>query len=98
MHHHSHGTVCPNSWQVFGDIVWQGIVPELYNHLEPGIAPRGWWKGLGWVFPRVLVTTGEHEGIVDPIQKTGVVIAENTSPTCGQECSTQITPTLVQTR
>jgi acetyl esterase/lipase len=64
-----------NSWQVCADIVRQGIVPALHSHLEPGIAPSGWWKGLGRVFPRVLITAGEHEGLVDPIQKTGAVIA-----------------------
>ena len=70
-----------NSWQLFGDIVRQGIVPALHNHLEPGIAPSGWWKGLGRVFPRVLITAGEHEGIIDPIQKTGAVIAEEVKDT-----------------
>jgi acetyl esterase/lipase len=70
-----------NSWQVFADIVRQGIVPELHNHLEPGIAPRGWWKGLGQVFPRVLITAGEYEGIVDPIRRTGAVIAEEVKDT-----------------
>jgi acetyl esterase/lipase len=70
-----------NSWQVFADIVRPGIVPALHNHLEPGIAPRGWWKGLGRVFPRILITAGEHEGIVDPIEKTGAVIAEEVKDT-----------------
>jgi acetyl esterase/lipase len=70
-----------NSWRVFAEIVRHGIVPELHNHLEPGIAPRGWWKGLGRVFPRVLITAGEHEGIVDPIQKTGAEIAEEVEDT-----------------
>ena len=70
-----------NSWQVFADIVRPGIVPELHNHLEPGIAPRSWWKGLGRVFPRVLITAGEHEGIVDSIQKTGTVIAKEVKDT-----------------
>ena len=70
-----------NSWQVLGDIIRQGIVPELHNHLEPGIAPRGWWKGVGRVFPHVLITAGEHEGIVDPIQKTGVAIAKEVKDT-----------------
>ena len=68
-------------WQVIGDTVQQGIVPALHNHLEPGIVPRGWWKGLGRVFPRVLITAGEYEGIVDPIQKTGAVIAEEVKDT-----------------
>ena len=70
-----------NSWRVFADIVRPGIVPELHNHLEPGIAPRDWWKGLGRVFPRVLITAGEHECIVDPIEKTGAVIAEEVKDT-----------------
>ena len=69
------------SWQVFADIVRQVIVPKLHNHLEPGIAPRGWWKGLGRVFPHVLITAGEHEGIVDPIQKTGAVISKEVKDT-----------------
>jgi acetyl esterase/lipase len=70
-----------NSWQVFGDIARQGIVPELHNYLEPGIAPRDWWKGMGRVFPRVLITAGEYEGIVDPIEETGAVIAEEVKDT-----------------
>ncbi|KAF8489442.1 alpha/beta-hydrolase [Russula emetica] len=70
-----------NSWRIFADIVRQGIVPALHNHLEPGIAPRGWWKGLGRVFPRVLITAGEYEGIVDPIRRTGAVIAEEVKDT-----------------
>ncbi|KAI0280038.1 Alpha/Beta hydrolase protein [Russula aff. rugulosa BPL654] len=70
-----------NAWQVCADIVRQGIVPALHNHLEPGIAPDGWWKGLGGVFPRVLITAGEYEGIVDSIQRTGAVIAEEVKDT-----------------
>ncbi len=70
-----------HSWQMFADIVREGIVPELHHHLEPGIAPRGWWKGLGRIFPRVLITAGEYEGIVDPIQRTAAVIAEEVKDT-----------------
>jgi acetyl esterase/lipase len=70
-----------NAWQVCADTVRQGIVPALHNHLEPGIAPDGWWKGLGGVFPRVLITAGEYEGIVDSIQRTGAVIAEEVKDT-----------------
>ena len=74
--------VLPQSaWQVTGAIVRQGIVPALHNHLEPGIAPPGWWKGLGRVFPRVLITAGEHECLVDPIERTGAVIAEEVKDT-----------------
>ena len=70
-----------NAWQVCADTVRQGIVPALHNHLEPGIAPDGWWKGLGGLFPRVLITAGEYEGIVDSIQRTGAVIAEEVKDT-----------------
>ena len=70
-----------NGWQLSADIVRQGIVPALHNHLEPGIAPRDWWKGLGRIFPRVLITAGEYEGIVDPVQKFGAVIAEEVKDT-----------------
>jgi acetyl esterase/lipase len=69
------------SWQVCADIIRQGIVPALHNHLEPGIVPRGWWEGLGGVFPRVLITAGEYECLVDQIQKTGAVIAEEVKDT-----------------
>jgi acetyl esterase/lipase len=78
---HARDYIPLNSWQLSAHIVRQGIVPELHNHLEPGIAPRGWWKGLEQVFPRVLITAGEHEGIVDPIQKTAAVIAEEVKDT-----------------
>jgi acetyl esterase/lipase len=71
----------PRVWQVSGDIVREGIVPALHNHLEPGIAPDGWWKGLGQVFPRMLITAGEYEAMVDPIQRTGAVFAEEVKDT-----------------
>ena len=70
-----------NSWQIFGDLVRPFIVPALHNHLEPGIAPHGWWKGLGQVFPRMLITAGEYEGILDSIERAGTVIAEEVKDT-----------------
>ena len=70
-----------NVLQVFADVVRPGIAPALHNHLEPGIAPRSWWKGLGRVFLHVLITAGEYEGAIDPIQKTGAVIAEEVKDT-----------------
>ena len=70
-----------NVLQVFADVVRPGIAPALRNHLEPGIAPRSWWKGLGRVFLHVLITAGEYEGAIDPIQKTGAVIAEEVKDT-----------------
>jgi acetyl esterase/lipase len=68
-------------WQLCADTVRPGIVPALHDHLEPGIAPDGWWKGLGRVFPRVLITAGEYECIVDSIQRTGAVVAEEVKDT-----------------
>jgi len=68
-------------WQTCADIVRPGIVPALHHHLEPGIAPRGWWSGLGRVFPRVLITAGEHEGGLDQIEKTAAAIAEEVQDT-----------------
>ena len=70
-----------HAWHVCSDIVRQGIVPELHNHLEPGIVPPGWWKGLGGIFPRILITAGEYECIGDQIQKTGAAIAEEVKDT-----------------
>jgi acetyl esterase/lipase len=70
-----------HSWQLCADIVRQSIVPALHHHLEPGIAPRGWWNGLGRVFPRVLITAGEYEGSVDQIEKTAAAIAEEVNDT-----------------
>jgi len=69
------------SWRIFAEIVREVIVPALHYHIEPGIVPHGWWKGLGRVFPRVLITAGEHEGIVDQIQRTAEAIAEEVKDT-----------------
>ncbi len=80
--HNSARDIMPlNSWQSFADIVRQGIVPALHYHLEPGIAPHGWWEGLGRMFPRVLTTAGEYECIVDQIQRTADAIAEEVKDT-----------------
>jgi len=70
-----------HAWQTFADIIRQVVVPALHHHLEPGIAPHGWWKGLGRVFPRVLITAGEYEGSVDQIQRTAEAIAEEVKDT-----------------
>ena len=67
--------------KVCADIARQGIVPALHNHLEPGVAPDGWWNGLERVFPRVLITAGEHECSVDSIQRTGALIAKEVKDT-----------------
>jgi acetyl esterase/lipase len=64
-----------HSWKMFADIIQHDVAPALRHHFEPGVAPRGWWNGLGRVFPRVLITAGEFEGCVDHIEKTAAAIA-----------------------
>jgi acetyl esterase/lipase len=65
------------TYQLFADAVRPGITPALQHHLEPGLAPRGWWNDLGRVFARVLVTAGEHEAPIDQIQATAAAITED---------------------
>ena len=50
---------------------------------EPESTMRDWWEGLGrpGVFPRVLITAEENEGIVDPIQRFGAAIVEEVKDT-----------------
>ena len=69
------------AYQIFTDIVLQGVTPELRHYFEPGLTPRGWWSGLGRVFPRVLITAGEYEVMVDQIQRMAAVIAEQVQDT-----------------
>lgn len=64
-------------YQLFEAAVRPGITPALQHHLEPGLAPRGWWNGLERLFGRVLITAGEHEGLIDPIQAAAAAIAED---------------------
>jgi acetyl esterase/lipase len=78
---HTRDIIPMHSWEMFAGLVRQDIVPALRLHLEPGIVPRGWWNGLGRVFPRVLVTAGEYEGTVDQIEKTAAAIAEEVQDT-----------------
>jgi acetyl esterase/lipase len=69
------------TYRLFADSVRPGIPPALRCHLEPGLAPGGWWSGLGSVFSRVLVTGGEHEGPIDPILTTAAAISEEVRDT-----------------
>jgi hypothetical protein len=55
--------------------------PALRFHFEPGLAPRGWWSGLGRIFPRVLVIGGETEELIDPILTTAAAISEEVQDT-----------------
>lgn len=72
--------VSVSTYRLFADAVRPGIIAAhdelLRHHLEPGLAPRGWWTGLESVFPRVLVTAGEHEALIDQIDKAAAAIAE----------------------
>lgn len=68
-------------YQLFADAVRPGISHALRFHFEPGLAPREWWSGLGRIFPRVLVTGGEHEGLIDPILTTAAAISEEVQDT-----------------
>ena len=69
------------TYRLFADAVRPGISPALCFHLEPGLAPRGWWTGLGCIFPRALVIGGEYEGLIDPILTTAAAISEEVQDT-----------------
>ena len=70
-----------SAYQLFSDTVQLGIPPALRYYIEPRLAPRGWWTGLGRVFPRVLVTAGEHETPLDHIQACAAAISEEVRDT-----------------
>lgn len=70
-----------STYQVLADAVRPGITRALHHHLEPGLAPRGWWAGLERVYPRVLVTAGEHEAPVDQIRTAAAAIGEEVRDT-----------------
>jgi acetyl esterase/lipase len=69
------------TYKLFTDAVRPGITNALRSHLEPGLAPREWWKGLERVFSRVLVTAGEHEAPIDQICATAKAITEEVRDT-----------------
>ncbi|KAI9447590.1 alpha/beta-hydrolase [Lactarius indigo] len=70
------------TYRLFTDNVLPGVTPELRAHLEPAFAAAsGWWRGLGRVAERVLVVAGEHEALLDPIEETARVIAEEVQDT-----------------
>ncbi|KAI0298898.1 Alpha/Beta hydrolase protein [Russula brevipes] len=70
-----------STYQLLADAVRPGITRALHYHLEPGLAPRGWWAGLERVYPRVLVTAGEHEAPVDQIHTAAAAIGEEVRDT-----------------
>jgi len=70
-----------SAYQLFSDTIQQCIPPALRYYIGPRLAPRGWWTGLGRVFPRVLVTAGEHEMPLDHIQACAAAISEEVRDT-----------------
>lgn len=69
------------SYKFMGDLVKLGVTPELEHHVEPATAPASWWSGLDGVFPRILITAGEHEGLFDQIIDTSSVFREHVKDT-----------------
>jgi acetyl esterase/lipase len=70
-----------STYQLLSDTVRPGITPALRYYVEPVLAPRGWWSGLGRVFPHVLVTAGEYEMPLDQIQSCATAISEEVQDT-----------------
>jgi len=70
-----------SAYQLFSDTVQLSISPALRYYIEPRLAPRGWWTGLGRVFLRVLVTAGEYEMPLDHIEASAAAISEEVRDT-----------------
>jgi acetyl esterase/lipase len=69
------------SYKLMADQVNLGVTPELKHHVEPASAPADWWTGLDRVYPRILITTGENEGLFDPIIDTSGIIGQHVKDT-----------------
>jgi len=70
-----------SGYRLFSDTIQQCIPPALRCYIGPRLAPRGWWTGLGRVFPRVLVTAGEHKVPTGHIQACAAAISEEVRDT-----------------
>jgi acetyl esterase/lipase len=70
-----------SSYKFMADLVNLGVTPELKHHVEPASAPASWWSGLDRVYPRILITAGEHEGLFDQIIDASVVIGQHVKDT-----------------
>ena len=68
-------------YKMMADQVKLGVTPELLCHVEPASAPANWWAGLDRVYPRILITAGEHEGLFDQIIVTSGVISQHVKDT-----------------
>ena len=69
------------SYKFMGDLVKLGVTPELKHHMEPLSAPADWWSGLDGVYSRILITTGEHEGLFDQIIDASGAIGKHVKDT-----------------
>ncbi|KAH8977128.1 alpha/beta-hydrolase [Lactarius akahatsu] len=69
------------SYKFMVDLVRPGVIPELKHHAEPAAAPADWWSGLDAVYPRILITAGEHEGLFDQIIDVSRVIEQHVKDT-----------------
>jgi len=76
-----------SAYRLLSDIVQPGVTPALRHHVEPGLAPRGWWADLERVSPRVLITAGEHEALIDQIDAAAAAITE-----CVQDTTVFVLP------
>ncbi|KAH9053306.1 alpha/beta-hydrolase [Lactarius vividus] len=70
-----------HTYKLITDLVRPGVTPEMKHHAEPATAPAGWWSRLDRVFPRILFTAGEHEGLFDQIIDTSRVIGQHVKDT-----------------
>jgi len=76
-----------SAYRFLSEAVQPGVTPELRHHIEPALAPQGWWADLGRVFPRVLITAGEHETLIDQINTTATAITK-----CVQDTTVFVLP------
>jgi len=70
-----------SSYKFMADLVLAGVTPALKHHAEPASAPESWWEGLEGVYPRLLITMGEHEGLFDQIVDASTVLAKHVKDT-----------------
>ncbi len=73
--------ILSSSYKFMADLVRPGVTTELKHHVEPAAAPASWWSGLDGVYPRILITVGEHEGLFDQIIDASRVISQHVKDT-----------------
>jgi acetyl esterase/lipase len=73
--------ILSRSYKFMADLVRLGVTPELEHYVEPATAPASWWSGLDGVYPRILITTGEHECLFDQVIDASSVIGQHVKDT-----------------